>query len=163
MASAAKKYAFRRRFDKHNYSLIGAELSDDDEDDGPVTEAMTAAAEAGLDAAALSHMEERDFNHVVKGGPARIAEYLGVRNHILTQWSIAYVYVSVDAICQSLPEDQADLARETHAWLVKHGGINFGCPNGADLLAGDAAKAGYSKGAPAPSGESPSAASAASP
>ena len=85
MASAAKKYAFRRRFDKHNYSLIGAELSDDDEDDGPVTEAMTAAAEAGLDAAALSHMEERDFNHVVKGGPARIAEYLGVRNHILTQ------------------------------------------------------------------------------
>ena len=68
MASAAKKYAFRRRFDKHNYSLIGAELSDDDEDDRPVTEAMTAAAEAGLDAAALSHMEERDFNHVVKGG-----------------------------------------------------------------------------------------------
>ena len=148
MASAAKKYAFRRRFDKHNYSLIGAELSDDDEDDGPVTEAMTAAAEAGLDAAALSHMEERDFNHVVKGGPARIAEYLGVRNHILTRWHVASTgptdgdaYVAVDAICQSLPEDQAELARETHAWLVKHGGVNFGCPGGADLRAGDAAKA----------------------
>jgi hypothetical protein len=148
MASAAKKYAFRRRFDKHNYSLIGAELSDDDEDDGPVTEAMTAAAEAGLDAAALSHMEERDFNHVVKGGPARIAEYLGVRNHILTRWRVASTgpgptdgdaYVAVDAICQSLPEDQAELARETHAWLVKHGGVNFGCPGGADLRAGDAA------------------------
>ena len=160
MASAAKKYAFRRRFDKHNYSLIGAELSDDDEDDGPVTEAMTAAAEAGLDAAALSHMEERDFNHVVKGGPARIAEYLGVRNHILTQWSIAYVYVSVDAICQSLPEDQADLARETHAWLVKHGGINFGCPNGADLLAGDAAKAARAAAAAARDAEKRKAASA---
>ena len=149
MASAARKYAFRRRFEKHNYSLIGAELSDDDDDDGPVTDAMIAAAEAGLDAGALSHMEERDFKHVVTGGPARIAEYLGVRNHILTRWNeqgssveaARDAYVPVDAIVQSLPADQADLARETHAWLVKHGGINFGCLGGADLRAGDELKA----------------------
>ena len=113
MASAAKKYAFRRRFEKHNYSLIGAELSDEDDDDGPVTDAMTAAAEAGLDAGALSHMEERDFKHVVMGGPARIAEYLGVRNHILTRWNRRVddasessatrdTHVPVDEIVQSL-------------------------------------------------------------
>ena len=152
MASAAKKYAFRRRFEKHNYSLIGAELSDEDDDDGPVTDAMTAAAEAGLDAGALSHMEERDFKHVVMGGPARIAEYLGVRNHILTRWNRRVddasessatrdTHVPVDEIVQSLPDDQAELARETHAWLVKHGGVNYGCPDGADLRAGDALKA----------------------
>ena len=149
MASAAKKYAFRRRFEKHNYSLIGAELSDDDDDDGPVTESMTAAAEAGLDAAALSHMEERDFKHVVKGGPAKIAEYLGVRNHILIRWKQALdvssdggddAYVSFDELAKSLPESQTELARETHAWLVKHGGINYGCPGGKDLRAGDEVK-----------------------
>ena len=47
----------------------------------------------------------------------------------------------VDEIVQSLPDDQAELARETHAWLVKHGGVNYGCPDGADLRAGDALKA----------------------
>ena len=62
-----KKYAFRRRLEKHNYSLLGAELSDSDADDSPVTPAMEAAAAAGLDASALSPMEERDFAHVTRG------------------------------------------------------------------------------------------------
>ena len=74
-----KKYAFRRRLEKHNYSLLGAELSDSDADDSPVTPTMEAAAAAGLDASALSHMEERDFAHVTRGGAERIAQYLSVR------------------------------------------------------------------------------------
>ena len=78
--SAPKKYAFRKRHTKHNYSLIGAELSDDDDVfDGPVTPAQRSAAAAGLDARALSHMEERDFAHVTKGGAGKIAQYLSVR------------------------------------------------------------------------------------
>ena len=78
--SAPKKYAFRQRHTKHNYSLIGAELSDDDDDVlGPVTPAQRSAAAAGLDARALSHMEERDFAHVTKGGAGKIAQYLSVR------------------------------------------------------------------------------------
>ena len=78
-SSGVKKYAFRRRLEKHNYSLLGAELSDSDDDDEPVTPAMTAAAAAGLDARALSHMEERDFAHVTKGGSGKTAQYLSVR------------------------------------------------------------------------------------
>ena len=77
--SAPKKYAFRQRHTKHNYSLIGAELSDDDDVLGPVTPAQRSAAAAGLDARALSHMEERDFAHVTKGGAGKIAQYLSVR------------------------------------------------------------------------------------
>lgn len=76
---AVKKYAFRRRFQKHNYSLLGAELSDEDEEDAPVTPAGLAAAAAGLDAAALSHVEERDFAHITKGGDDATALYLSLR------------------------------------------------------------------------------------
>jgi hypothetical protein len=48
--------------------------------------------------------------------------------------------VSFDELAKSLPESQTELARETHAWLVKHGGINYGCPGGKDLRAGDEVK-----------------------
>ena len=135
---SSSKYAFRRRFEKHNYSLIGAELSDDDEDDGPVTETMTAAAEAGLDASTLSHMEERDFKHVVKGGVGKVTEYLGIRNHLLSKWHADRTsLLKIDTVLSSLPADQHELCRETHSWLTRHGGINYGSLGGADLEQGD--------------------------
>jgi len=142
MSSAARvptKYAFRRRFQKHNYSLIGAELSDDDEDDLPVTDTQTAAAAGGLDAQTLSHMEERDFKRVVKGGAAKINEFLGIRNHLLTLWqSDRSKLVLLDTVLSSLPTDQHDLCKETHVWLRKHGCINYGCLGGTNLEFGDA-------------------------
>lgn len=80
-AVVPKKYSFRQRYTKHNYSLVGGDLDDESEedDDEPVTPAMTAAAAAGLDARALSLMEERDFAHITKGGSGKTAQYLSVR------------------------------------------------------------------------------------
>lgn len=80
-AAVPKKYSFRQRYTKHNYSLVGGDLDDESEedDDEPVTPAMTAAAAAGLDARALSLMEERDFAHITKGGSGKTAQYLSVR------------------------------------------------------------------------------------
>ena len=80
-AAAPKKYAFRQRYTKHNYSLLEGDADEDesDEDDEVVTPAMTAAAAAGLDASVLSLMEERDFAHVTKGGSGKTAQYLSVR------------------------------------------------------------------------------------
>jgi hypothetical protein len=72
----------RQRYTKHNYSLLGAEIdpeSDEDNDDETITPSMTAAAAAGLDAAVLSLLEERDFAHVTKGGSGRTAQLLSVR------------------------------------------------------------------------------------
>ena len=81
-SGAPKRYAFRQRYTKHNYSLLGAELPDEEEEEEEaegVTPAMTAAAAAGLDARAMSHMEERDFERVTRGGAGKIAQYLSVR------------------------------------------------------------------------------------
>ena len=75
----ASGYAFRQRFVKLNYSLLGADVSDEEEEDEAVTPAMAAAASAGLDARVLSHMEERDFAHLTKGGSGKTSQYLSVR------------------------------------------------------------------------------------
>ena len=194
-----KKYAFRRRLEKHNYSLLGAELSDSDDDDEPVTPAMTAAAAAGLDARALSHMEERDFAHVTKGGSGMTAQYLSVRcvfssvsraidrlvfghaedpiRALRASRAVAHPPDLVsrrprlsqkphspdvaqgsirgadrDACLSSLPADLAELTRDAHAWLTKHGGINYGALGGKDLTNRSAAAvAGEEVVAPEPS------------
>ena len=49
------------------------------------------------------------------------------RNHILQMWDKNRgVVLTVEACLSSLPVDTADTVREAHAWLSKHGGINFG-------------------------------------
>ncbi len=41
----------------------------------------------------------------------------------------------VDRCLSALPADVADLARDAHAWLSKHGGINYGAiPGGGDVV-----------------------------
>ena len=47
--ATVKKYGFRQRFVKHDYSLLGADVSDEEEEEEneAVTPAMTAAAAAG--------------------------------------------------------------------------------------------------------------------
>ena len=79
-AAAPKKYAFRQRYTKHNYSLLEGDADEEESDDDEVvTPAMTAATAAGLDASVMSLMEERDFAHVTKGGSGKTAQYLSVR------------------------------------------------------------------------------------
>lgn len=36
------------------------------------------------------------------------------------------VVLTAEACLSSLPVDTADMVREAHAWLSKHGGINYG-------------------------------------
>ena len=72
-----KKYAFRRRLEKHNYSCWAPSSATRRRRDAG--DPGDGAPAAGLDASALSHMEERDFAHVTRAGAERIAQYLSVR------------------------------------------------------------------------------------
>ena len=60
--------------------------------------------------------------------------------------------LTVDACLSSLPADLAELTRDAHAWLTKHGGINYGALGGKDLTNRSAAAvAGEEVVAPEPS------------
>jgi monoamine oxidase len=57
--------------------------------------------------------------------------------------------LTVDACLSSLPADLAELTRDAHAWLTRHGGINYGALGGKDLPDRSAAAAAEDE-APAP-------------
>ena len=69
--------------------------------------------------------------------PTRRPRYLTVRplralvsvrrNHVLQMWQKdTRAPLTIERCLSSMPSDTADLARESHAWLQKHGAINYG-------------------------------------
>ena len=81
---------------------------------------------------------------------------------MLQMWERDRSTVLTSAKCvASFPATEPELVRDVHAWLARHGAINYGALKGADLepehLTLEADDAGRTDGAPRGSNDAPSA------